>query len=196
MLTKFKDKFDKVLILFAKPLIELGVPPNAVTILGLSTAWIYLIVALTKPHLFDFALPVLFILSALMDGIDGVIARVEKKESRRGAFLDSVIDRVVDSIYVISLYFLEILTVEESFILLVGNLMISYTRAKAESLDLSLVAIGFAERAERTIITLVILIAYVLKLPSFILLSLKMVYIAAVCITFLYRVYYAYAHLR
>lgn len=196
MLTKFKDKFDKVLIFLAQPFIRRGIPPNTITFLGLLIAWCYLFVALTKPFLFSITLPSLFILSALMDCIDGVVARVRKKRTKRGAFLDSVIDRIVDSIYIVSLYFLDILTIEESFILLVGSLMISYTRARAESLGLSLAAVGFAERAERTIITLAIIIAFVTGIPPFFLNILKIVYIVAVYLTFLYRVYYTVLHLR
>jgi len=196
MLTKFKDKFDRILIIFAKPFIRQRISPNIITLLGLLIALCYLFVALTKPFLFSIMLPLLFILSALMDAIDGVIARIGNKKTKKGAFLDSVTDRIVDSIYVVSLYFLGILTIEESFALLVGNLMISYTRARAEALGLSLAAIGFAERAERTLITLVILIAYIVQVPLLFLIILKIVYLVAVYLTLMYRVYYTVLYLR
>jgi len=196
MLTKFKDKFNDFFLILAKPIIRSKVPPNIVTVAGFLFSLCFLFLSLTKPPLYDVFLLVTFSLSAIMDGIDGAIARLTKKASPKGAFFDSVTDRIVDSIYVFSLFSLGIFTIEEMFVLLVGNLMISYTRARAESLGLSLASVGIAERAERIIITLVILLSYIFQLPDIVILAFKMVYMGIVYVTLLQRIYYSMKHLK
>lgn len=91
-----------------------------------------------------------------MDALDGALARLTRSVSKRGAFLDSTVDRLSDSLIISALIPLKypliiVLT------LLVSSLLVSYCRARAESLGLNLQSIGFVERAERIIGIMIIL---------------------------------------
>ncbi|MBU3688992.1 MAG: hypothetical protein B7C54_08860 [Acidimicrobiales bacterium mtb01] len=98
----------------------------------------------------------LVILAALPDLLDGALAKASNTSSQRGAFFDSVIDRVADSLLFggVAWYFAS----EESahmailpMAVLALSSVISYQRAKAESLGLSAKG-GIMERAERIIL--------------------------------------------
>lgn len=99
---------------------------------------------------------VLVILAALPDLLDGALAKASEASSQRGAFFDSVIDRVTDALLFggVAWY----LASEESAHLamlpvavMAVSSIISYQRAKAESLGLSAKG-GLMERAERVIL--------------------------------------------
>jgi CDP-diacylglycerol--glycerol-3-phosphate 3-phosphatidyltransferase len=90
---------------------------------------------------------------APIDGLDGALARRLGVRSRFGAFLDSTLDRYADAAI---LFGLLIYTTDQQLILeqrlvfvtLVGALLISYTRARAEALGIEC-KIGLLSRVER-----------------------------------------------
>lgn len=96
------------------------------------------------------------ILSGLFDLFDGVIARKLNKVTSYGSFLDSVLDRYSDLLFLfaILLYYLEkgnFKGVILSGFVSMGTALIPYIRAKAESLGIDC-TIGLMERAERIIL--------------------------------------------
>ena len=97
--------------------------------------------------------------SVLSDLLDGTIARLSNAGGTRwGALIDSTLDRLTDSIIVISLvmYFRtrdEVVSIM-LLIVLVTGFLISYIRARAEAVGMDC-SVGFAERTERLIILLV-----------------------------------------
>jgi len=99
---------------------------------------------------------VLVILAALPDLLDGALAKASDASSQRGAFFDSTVDRLTDALLLggITYYFAETedprLTVLPFSVLAVSSL-ISYQRAKAESLGLDAKG-GLMERAERIVV--------------------------------------------
>ncbi|MEM1877646.1 MAG: CDP-alcohol phosphatidyltransferase family protein, partial [Desulfurococcaceae archaeon] len=72
-----------------------------------------------------------------MDALDGAVARLTDSVSKRGAFLDSTIDRLSDTIIILALIPLKYPT-NIVITLLVSSLMVSYCRARADSLGLNL----------------------------------------------------------
>lgn len=98
----------------------------------------------------------LVVLAALPDLLDGALAKASNSSSQRGAFFDSVIDRVTDSLLFggVAWYFASEksphLTILPMAVALMSG-VISYQRAKAESLGLSAKG-GLMERAERIIL--------------------------------------------
>ena len=95
----------------------------------------------------------LLILAGICDVFDGSVARQRGIESRSGAFLDSVLDRVSDAILFSCLFWA--LTAEGdtfdaalALITLVVSLSVSHVRAEAEAVGLSLTE-GFFQRLER-----------------------------------------------
>jgi CDP-diacylglycerol---glycerol-3-phosphate 3-phosphatidyltransferase len=100
----------------------------------------------------------LVIMAALPDLLDGALAKASGASSQRGAFFDSVIDRVTDAFLFCGVAWFIIkdnpdhphLGMLPVAVMAVSSL-ISYERAKAESLGLSAKG-GLMERAERVIL--------------------------------------------
>jgi len=95
----------------------------------------------------------LLIVAGIADVLDGSVARQRGLESRSGAFLDSVLDRVSDAI-LFSCLFWALAAKGETFdaalalVTLVVSLSVSHVRAEAEAIGLSLTE-GFFQRLER-----------------------------------------------
>jgi archaetidylinositol phosphate synthase len=96
------------------------------------------------------------LISGFFDVVDGSVARLTKKMSERGAFLDSVFDKIAEVIIFAGIALGQL---ADSFWCLVAlglSLLVSYTRARAESLGVILKGIGIGERAERLLIIAII----------------------------------------
>ncbi len=132
-----------------------GIHPNLITLAG------FLLVALGSVALYYKLFVVAFILlsaGALLDAVDGALARRMDVASELGAFLDSTIDRFSDSLPFLALGVMyagegEPAGVCLSFLALIGSYSVSYTRARAEALGVFGIG-GFFERAERWIVLL------------------------------------------
>lgn len=99
---------------------------------------------------------VLVILAALPDMLDGALAKASGSASQRGAFFDSVVDRVTDALLFGGVAWFFATTKDPRLSLIPFSIMgvsmlISYERAKAESLGLNAKG-GLMERAERIIV--------------------------------------------
>ncbi|HEC34583.1 MAG TPA: CDP-alcohol phosphatidyltransferase family protein [Chloroflexi bacterium] len=96
----------------------------------------------------------LLVIVAPIDAFDGALARVTGQKSRFGAFLDSTLDRVSEAALLAGLatHYLRYGATTEvilAFVALVGSMMVSYTRARAEAAGFSC-KIGVLTRLERT----------------------------------------------
>ena len=104
----------------------------------------------------------LMILANIFDMFDGQVARLRGRVTRFGAFFDSVIDRYSDIIVFVGImvYYARptsghsTLLVTLTGLALVGSVMISYSRARAESLDIAC-KVGFLERPERVVLLII-----------------------------------------
>ena len=98
----------------------------------------------------------LVVLSALPDLLDGALAKASGQASQRGAFFDSVVDRVSDSVVLGGVAW-HVATAHDPrltvlpFAVMATSMLVSYQRAKAESLGLNAKG-GLMERAERIIV--------------------------------------------
>lgn len=145
---KFRERAEFLIIPVAKLVARLKISPNALTVLGFlsSGAAAYAIAAGDLQAAFY-----LLLLTGFFDVIDGAVARATNSVTRFGGFLDSVLDRYSDAIILlgIAIYFADYYLL--ILIVLVGSLLVSYTRARAEK-ELEKCDVGFAERGERMII--------------------------------------------
>jgi CDP-diacylglycerol--glycerol-3-phosphate 3-phosphatidyltransferase len=132
---------------------RLGLTPNALTIIGsLLTASVGLLVA---QGWFVAGGLCLFLFSAT-DTLDGALARATNRVSTFGAFLDSVCDRYAEAAVFFGLlwYYQSTanpLGVALTYLALVGSLMVSYARARAEGVGLQVAEVGWFQRPERII---------------------------------------------
>lgn len=146
---KFGHFLDKPLAPIAK---KIAISPNILTILG------FLITAVAAVSI-PFSLLTggfLILLGGFFDMLDGIVARTNGKSTKFGALLDSTLDRYSDSFIFIAIawYFFNtnnlagvIFTIGS----LVGALLISYVRARAEGIGIKC-TIGLMERPERVVL--------------------------------------------
>lgn len=153
----------KVINPFVRLLIKLGLTPNAVTTIGLflniGVAVIFILGA-EKGNRGDLQFVgwagALVLFAGVFDMLDGQVARIGNMKSTFGAMYDSVLDRYSELIlflgicyYLISHhYFLSSLF---AFIAMIGSMMVSYTRARAEGLGVECKG-GFMQRPERVVL--------------------------------------------
>lgn len=112
---------------------------------------------------------VLVILAALPDMLDGAVAKASDSASQRGAFFDSVVDRLTDSVLFggVAWHFASTESAHLAILpmaVMGASSLISYQRAKAESLGLNAKG-GLMERAERIIVLCIGLLFDVLLVP-------------------------------
>ncbi len=148
---------------FVKGLIRIGLTPNMVTTIGLvlnlGVAIIFIIGA-ERTNRGDLSFigwaGALTLFAGLFDMLDGQVARLGNMKSSFGAMYDSVLDRYSEMIlflgicyYLISHhYFFSSLL---AFIAMIGSMMVSYTRARAEGLGVECKG-GLMQRPERVIL--------------------------------------------
>ncbi len=147
-----QNRFLDLLTPLIKTLTRWGIHPNAFTLAG----FVFTMVAAAA--LFEGSLRIgglLILAGGLCDCIDGNLARAMNKASRFGALFDSTIDRYSEFVMFLGIltYFIsrnESLTAIVVFAALCGSIMVSYSRARAESLGFEAQA-GLMQRPERIV---------------------------------------------
>jgi archaetidylinositol phosphate synthase len=99
---------------------------------------------------------ILLLVSGFFDMVDGAVARVTKQASKKGAFLDSTFDKIAEVAIFVGIAFGGLANPVWVIVALGLSLLVSYTRARAESLGVELKGIGIGERAERMLILAII----------------------------------------
>ena len=157
VLTKLKQHVQSWLGSSAALFHKLGLTPNHVSVLGLVLA-IVSAIAYWKWNLSSSLLvvaPLLLLVSGLFDALDGVIARVYRETTIFGGFFDSILDRYSDSIILSGIILGGLTELHWGLIALMGSLLVSYSRARAEASGVKMESVGLAERAERILIIVV-----------------------------------------
>jgi archaetidylinositol phosphate synthase len=95
---------------------------------------------------------IMLLISGFFDIVDGSVARVMKKTTTKGAFLDSNFDKVSEALIFIGIAIGGLSDPILAMIALSTSILVSYLRARAESLAIELKGIGIGERAERLLI--------------------------------------------
>jgi archaetidylinositol phosphate synthase len=159
MLNRVRKRLEPVLNRFALVLGSKGITPNQLSLFGFITSiaagTLYAIsshISVTNPYFLILVAGIVLIISGLFDVLDGALARVTNQTSKRGAFLDSLLDKLAEVIVIISVYLGNLSSAIWCLIAISLALLVSYTRARADSLGISLIGIGIGERAERLLI--------------------------------------------
>ena len=137
-------------------LASLRVHPNILTLIGLVIN-IFAMVLFAKGIFIWGALVIVF--AGIFDIVDGEVARRTKRVTKFGAFFDSVIDRHSDMLLLLGLIIWyakidRIFYVGLTGLVLIGSVLTSYTRARAESLIVAC-KVGFLERPERIVLLII-----------------------------------------
>jgi phosphatidylinositol phosphate synthase len=134
-------------------LIESRLTPNAISMVGLLGN---LIAAVLVTQRLFFLAGIAFVLGSVMDTLDGRYSRMSGKGSLFGAFLDSTLDRIEEGIVLAAVagYFAaegDDFAAAMCVVAVLGSLMVSYTRARAEALGVEC-KVGLATRPVRVVI--------------------------------------------
>ena len=142
----YRDWLQQVIYKIINPvvhgMIRIGITPNFITTTGL---------------VLNIVAAALFVYAGVFDMMDGRVARVGKMSSTFGALYDSVLDRYSELVTLFGIFYYLMLQGYLwgsiiTFIALIGSLMVSYVRARAEGLGLEC-KVGFMQRPERVVLT-------------------------------------------
>ncbi len=162
----YRDFLQKVIYGIINPLImgmiKVGITPNIVTFIGFLGnclgAWFFIMAAGKGFEAMEWIGwgGLVLILSGLFDMMDGRLARLGNMSSTFGAFWDSTLDRYSELISLGGLaafYFSAQASVMGvvTMLALVGSIMVSYVRARAEGLGLDC-KVGLMQRPERVVV--------------------------------------------
>lgn len=154
----------KVIDPLIKGMIKIGMTPNAVTTIGfllniLSAAiFVYAgTVGDEQTFLYVGIGGGILLFASLFDMLDGRLARVGNMATEFGAFYDSVLDRYSELVTLFGIVFLlfnklYFWSAIVTFVALIGSIMVSYVRARAEGLDIEC-KVGLMQRPERVVLT-------------------------------------------
>lgn len=150
---KYSHKFLEPLARFIS---ATGVSPNVVTVIGF-----FLMVGVAFVLAWGHFLwgGILITAFALFDAVDGTLARMMGRTSRFGAFLDSTLDRFSEAVIFLGLFIYFIGQNQHQELILiyatvVGSLMVSYARARAEGIGVPLKD-GLFTRFERVFLLVI-----------------------------------------
>jgi len=154
LLTKLKQRAQLWFTSEAKMLHNLGLSPNQVSILGMVLA---VLSAITYwqwklNSLLLILAPLLMLASGLLDALDGALARLYGEATNFGGFFDSLLDRYADAIIICGIILGGLTEVSWGLAALMGSLLVSYARARAEAAGVKMESVGLAERAERLVL--------------------------------------------
>lgn len=153
----------KIIDPLVRGMVKIGITPNFITASGLVlniVACCVFIYGATHGDRGDFRYVgwggFIILFAGLFDMMDGQVARVGKMSSRYGALFDSVLDRYSELIVFFGISYYLILqgyffSSIFAFLALIGSMMVSYIRARAEGLGIECKG-GFMQRPERIVV--------------------------------------------
>jgi phosphatidylglycerophosphate synthase len=167
MKKSLRDKLQQLIYLIINPvvkgLIKIGFTPNIVTLVGFILnigVVVIFVTGVQKGNRGDLSYVgwagALTLFAGLFDMLDGQVARLGNMGSKFGAFFDSVLDRYSEMVLFLGIcyylvghhYFLSSMA---AFIAMIGSMMVSYTRARAEGLGIECKG-GLMQRPERIVV--------------------------------------------
>ena len=156
VLNNLRESLRPALEKVGKGFAATGLSPNFWTVVGL-------IIALASAVVYGMGMEfgliiggILLLVSGFFDMVDGQVARVTGKTSKKGEYLDSMFDKISEVAI-----FLGILVggYAEPYLVLLAitlSLLVSYARAKSDLINIKLQGIGIGERAERLLVIAII----------------------------------------
>ena len=135
------------------------VTPNALTTSGVLLCGVASVLVLFEDRndfLFYWLAALVFVVGSLLDILDGALARAGGKTTPFGAYLDSTTDRISEGFMLTAIAFVLARHHHPVFVAVAvsavaGSFLVSYTRAKAETLGLR-GDVGIGSRAERVVV--------------------------------------------
>jgi archaetidylinositol phosphate synthase len=146
--SRLRSAAEPYIVFIARPIAKTGLNPSFLTLIGLGFSVLAGFMYATHNLIFAF---LALLVASITDVLDGNVARISKRVTAFGGFLDSLVDRYSEAFILIGIglflggHFILV------FIVLAGSFLVSYSRARAE-LEIEKCDVGIGERAERLII--------------------------------------------
>jgi archaetidylinositol phosphate synthase len=158
VLNKFRKRLQPILEKIGLLFSSTGLSPNTFSLIGfvitIISAIIFGINTLKLDPTINFSAigSLLLLAGGFFDVIDGSVANITKTTSRKGAFIDSTLDKISETIIFLGIAIGELANPILCLVAVSSSLLVSYTRSRAETLGIDLSGVGFGERAERILI--------------------------------------------
>ena len=156
MLNNLRESLKPTLEKVGKTFASTGLSPNVFTAIGLGFAFVSSIIYGIN---FEYSLiigGIILLISGFFDIVDGQVARFTKKITKTGGFMDSIFDKIAE----VAIFFgILIGNLAEPYLVITAitlSLLVSYMRAKADSMNIKLQGVGIGERAERLLVIAII----------------------------------------
>ena len=150
---RIHHSLDRYLLPLCRVLARFGVRPNQITLTGTLLCLLGAVLVATDRLVLG---GLIWLAGSALDMLDGALARSQNQASRGGAFLDSTLDRISEGVMftAIAYHFAAqgaALEAAVTVLALLGALLVSYTRARAEALGAEC-KVGIITRAERVVL--------------------------------------------
>ena len=160
MLNRFREKLVPITTLIGNNFGSLGLSPTYWSMIAFAFAILSSIFFGISTFLSEQGIvfpsqiiaSIMLLISGFFDIVDGSVARVSKRATSRGAFLDSNFDKISEALVFIGIAIGGLSSPILVMIALSTSILVSYLRARAESLGIELKGVGIGERAERLLI--------------------------------------------
>jgi len=158
VLNKFRKGLQPILEKIGFLFSSIGLSPNTLSLIGFIITIISSIIfginnLQLDPTINFSAIGSLVLLAGgFFDVIDGSVAKITKRTSRKGSFLDSTLDKISETIIFLGIAIGEFANPILCLLAVSSSLLVSYIRSRAETFGIDLSGVGFGERAERIII--------------------------------------------
>lgn len=156
MLNNLRENLKPVLEKVGKTFAATGLSPNVFTTIGLIFAFASSVVYGLGLEYSLIIGGIILLISGFFDIVDGQVARYANKMSKKGGFLDSIFDKIAE----VAIFFgILIGNYADPYLVIIAitlSLLVSYMRAKADSMSIKLQGVGIGERAERLLVIAII----------------------------------------
>lgn len=155
MLDRLRNAITPIVLSVGRGLAKTGLPPNFWTFLGLFVSMVAGAIYANLIAGGTLLAGLVLLLAGALDIADGAVAKATNNITKSGAFLDSTIDRVSEVAVFAGILYSNSVDGYLVLLTLAFSLLVSYTRARGESLGLSLSGVGIGERPERIIVLVI-----------------------------------------
>jgi len=149
VLNNLRDTLKPALEKMGRGFAATGLSPNFWTAVGLGFA---ILSAIVYGMGVEFGLiigGILLLVSGFFDMVDGQVARVTGKTSKKGSYMDSMFDKIAEVAIFFGILVGGYAEPYLVFLAITLSLLVSYARAKSDIINVKLQGIGIGERAER-----------------------------------------------
>ena len=158
MLNKFRKSLQPILEKIGFLFSSTGLSPNTLSLIGFIITIISSIIfgfnTLQIDPIINFSAigSLVLLAGGFFDVIDGSVAKITKRTSRKGSFLDSTLDKISETIIFLGIAIGGFANPILCLLAVSSSLLVSYIRSRAETFGIDLSGVGFGERAERILI--------------------------------------------